>query len=96
MDFTVLENINDYEESIVRKGGSLEVIGLDSHLTQSLHPLAIRKINPFSNIIDNKNNKRHSIYNDISKNLQWDLLDSMESNCRAIDDFKFFNTFIAI
>lgn len=42
IDHTVMENIAEYEENYIRRGGNFEVIGIDTHLTSATHPLATR------------------------------------------------------
>lgn len=42
IDHTVLEHLSEFEESHIRRGGDFEVIGMDTHLTSTRHPLAAR------------------------------------------------------
>jgi len=46
VDHTVMENLSNYQEIFHKKGGSLEVIGLDLHGTESKHPFALRRVVP--------------------------------------------------
>lgn len=50
VDHTVQESLHNYEELFDRKGGSLEVIGLDIHNADSSHPFAIRTLRPLHKI----------------------------------------------
>ncbi len=43
VDHSVMENMNNYVETFKRKGGHLEIIGLDNYSTRSEHPFALRK-----------------------------------------------------
>lgn len=42
IDHTVLEHLSEFEESHIRRGGDFEIIGMDTHLTATKHPLAVR------------------------------------------------------
>ena len=46
VDHTVQESLNNYEELFVRKGGVVEIIGLDVHQADSSHPFAVRTLRP--------------------------------------------------
>ena len=50
VDHTVQESLNNYEELFVRKGGSVEIIGLDVHQTDSSHPFAVRTLRPMEKL----------------------------------------------
>ncbi|MGB0254748.1 MAG: SulP family inorganic anion transporter [Flavobacteriaceae bacterium] len=50
VDHTVQESLHNYEELFVRKGGVVEIVGLDVHDTDSSHPFAVRTLRPFQNI----------------------------------------------
>ncbi len=47
VDHTVQESLHNYEELFDRKGGVVEIIGLDVHETDSSHPFAVRTLRPF-------------------------------------------------
>lgn len=42
IDHTVLEHLSEFEENHIRRGGDFEIIGMDTHLTATKHPLAVR------------------------------------------------------
>ena len=50
VDHTVQESLQNYEELFERKGGALEIIGLDIHDTDSSHPFAVRTLRPLKKI----------------------------------------------
>jgi carbonic anhydrase len=50
VDHTVQESLHNYEELFMRKGGVVEIVGLDVHETDSSHPFAVRTLRPFQNI----------------------------------------------
>jgi hypothetical protein len=46
VDHTVMENMSDYKEMFRKKGGNLEITGLDLLDTASKHPFGLRKMFP--------------------------------------------------
>lgn len=50
VDHTVQESLQNYEELFDRKGGALEIIGLDIHDTDSSHPFAVRTLRPIKKL----------------------------------------------
>ena len=50
VDHTVQESLHNYEELFVRKGGVVEIIGLDVHETDSSHPFAVRTLRPMKGL----------------------------------------------
>ncbi len=50
VDDTVLESVESYAETFNKRGGHLELIGLDKHDTGSVHPFALRKLPTFTAI----------------------------------------------
>jgi len=50
VDHTVQESLHSYEELFVRKGGVVEIVGLDILDTDSSHPFAVRTLKPLQNI----------------------------------------------
>lgn len=44
VDHTVMENLNNYQITFAKKGGHLDIVGLDMHDADSKHPFALRKI----------------------------------------------------
>lgn len=50
VDHTVQESLHNYEELFDRKGGVIEIIGLDVHQTDSSHPFAVRTLRPLQKL----------------------------------------------
>lgn len=42
VDHTVMEHLSEYEENHIRRGGSFDIIGIDSHLASASHLLSMR------------------------------------------------------
>ncbi len=93
VDHSVMENMSDYTETFKRKGGHMEIIGLDDSKSGSEHPFALRKILP-KQIIPRRGvlTKRQISLQTISKNMHWkyDAFPSEEIN--KIPEFGYFKT----
>ncbi|NAS30959.1 SulP family inorganic anion transporter [Flavobacteriaceae bacterium R38] len=94
VDHTVMDNLNAYQQTFLRRGGNFEIIGLDAHETDSTHPFAIRKIIPFQSIINIEKylTKRQNLIKDIAKDFHWIYEPKKLKNVLFLYDFEFFKT----
>jgi len=94
VDHTVMENLNAYQQTFIRRGGNFEIIGLDAHEADSTHPFAIRKIIPFQTIIKIENylTRRQNLIKEIAKNLHWVYEPKKLRNVYFLYDFNYFET----
>ncbi|MDY8135304.1 SulP family inorganic anion transporter [Aquimarina sp. 2201CG5-10] len=94
VDYTVQENLIGYQESFKRKGGSLEIIGLDIHKTSSEHPMAIRSLISFSKKSKSSTSltKRQEGLKMIASDFGWNYNATKDTNCIDLNDFVFFKT----
>ncbi|WP_027138041.1 SulP family inorganic anion transporter [Gaetbulibacter saemankumensis] len=92
VDDTVLENINNYQETFKKRGGNFDVIGLDMHDTDSKHPFASRRLLPVPNIIKKNLTKRQSGMKTIAKNLKLIYSPKKQKEVTFLNKFLFFNT----
>ncbi|AOW19612.1 SulP family inorganic anion transporter [Urechidicola croceus] len=93
VDHTVMENMSNYAETFKRKGGHFEVIGLDSHDTDSEHPFAIRINLPFKNIVSGKNlTKRQKSLAKIGEELHWNYEAKPKFEVPNLSEFGYFKT----
>jgi carbonic anhydrase len=94
VDHTVLDNLNNYQRSFARKGGDFEIIGLDLHETDSVHPFAIRKIIPFKTIdrLEKYLTKRQRLLSRVAKDLSWNYDNTKQSEIVFLYQFLFFET----
>ncbi len=94
VDFTVQENLHNYQESFQRKKGSFEITGLDIHGTASSHPMAVRKLLSFSRKIGTDTNltKRQEDLKQIAIDFDWKYDPTKKENNPELQDFVFFRT----
>ena len=93
VDHSVMENMNSYAETFKRKGGHLEVIGLDNYSTRSEHPFALRKnipdfIKPKKGVLT----KRQKSLQKIGTELDWNYVQLQEEGITEIPTFGYFKT----
>ncbi|MDG1528021.1 MAG: SulP family inorganic anion transporter [Polaribacter sp.] len=93
VDHSVMENMNSYAETFKRKGGHLEIIGLDNYSTRSEHPFALRKNIP--DFIKSKKDvltKRQKSLQKIGTELDWSYLPSQKEEITQLPTFGYFKT----
>ena len=93
VDHSVMENMNNYAETFKRKGGYLEITGLDNYTTRSEHPFALRKNIP--NFIKSKKEaltKRQKSLQKIGTELGWNYMPSQIENISELPTFGYFKT----
>ncbi len=93
VDHSVMENMNNYAETFKRKGGHLEIIGLDNYSTRSEHPFALRKnmpdfIKPKKGVLT----KRQKSLQKIGSELDWNYLPLQEDEITVLPTFGYFKT----
>lgn len=93
VDHSVMENMNNYAETFDRKGGHLEIIGLDDYSTRSEHPFALRKnipdfIMPKKGVLT----KRQKSLQKIGADLGWEYQQKSKSNMKGLHTFGYFKT----
>jgi carbonic anhydrase len=93
VDDSVMENMNNYAEAFARKGGHLEVIGLDDSKSQSNHPFALRKIIPRQIIPRNRVlTKRQKSIENISEEMHWKYDAFSAQEMEELPTFGYFKT----
>jgi len=94
VDHTVMEGLEGYMEIFTKKGGSIEVVGLDKHGTDSKHPFAIRKILPMEALkpIEKYFTKRQSQLKLTAKEYGWEYRAQKNTKTKFLSDFIFFKT----
>ncbi|MFH4969289.1 SulP family inorganic anion transporter [Gaetbulibacter sp. M240] len=92
VDHTVMENMNDFQELFVKRGGHFEVVGLDLHDANSFHPFALRRLLPVPHIIKKSPTKRQKNIQNFAN--RYDLI-YKSKKIKSFDflmDFQFFKT----
>ncbi|AJR03090.1 SulP family inorganic anion transporter [Siansivirga zeaxanthinifaciens] len=92
VDDTVMENINNYQETFKKRGGNFEVIGLDMHDTDSKHPFASRRLLTVPNIIKKSLTKRQKSMKELAKNFLFSYQSKKEKDINFLYDFNYFKT----
>ena len=94
VDHTVMEGLNDYRRSFSRKGGVIEIIGLDAHGTETQHPFAIRKSIPSNDFFKLGSNltKRQISLQKLAKILNWDYRSELTSDTKELERFNYFES----
>ena len=94
VDHTVMEGLENYTETFSNKEGSIEIIGLDKHGTDSKHPFAIRKLIPLSKIgsIEKYFTKRQSLLKVMAHEFKWSYNPQKNKKTKLLKGFVFFKT----
>lgn len=94
VDHTVMEGLENYISAFEKKGGSMELIGLDKHDTDSIHPFAVRKILPFAALkpIERYFTKRQKDLEDTARDYHWEYSPEKKLHRVPLEDFVFFHT----
>jgi MFS superfamily sulfate permease-like transporter len=87
VDHSILELVSNWGEKNIEKGGQFNVIGLDSHITTSSHPLSLH-ILPIKKLFFLSN--RQIKIKQISINKQWVYEPSISWDIRKFRKFKLF------
>lgn len=92
VDHSVMENINDYQELFYKKGGVLEVIGLDRLGANSGHPFALRRLLPFSGLINSGATKRERDLAMVGERFELSYKAEKIFRNTPVENFLFFRT----
>lgn len=94
VDHTVMEGLENYTDTFAKKGGSIEIIGLDKHGADSKHPFAIRKILPLAklNPIERYFTKRQGLLKTTAKEFKWSYAAQKNKKTKFLRSFVFFKT----
>ena len=94
VDHTVMEGLDNYSETFAKKGGNIEIIGLDRHETDSHHPFAIRKILPFDKFkpIERYFTKRQTLLKATADDFNLTYAAQRNTDTGFLCDFVFFRT----
>tara|TARA_R110001583_G_scaffold183920_1_gene342799 strand:+ start:14450 stop:16672 length:2223 start_codon:yes stop_codon:yes gene_type:complete len=94
VDHTVMEGLENYIDTFTKKDGSIEIIGLDKHGTDSKHPFAIRKLMPLNKLgpIERYFTKRQGLLKKMSKEYKWSYNPKRSSETKFLQKFIFFRT----
>ncbi len=94
VDHTVQESLQNYEELFERKGGGLEIIGLDIHETDSSHPFAVRTLRPMKKlrVFGDGRTKRQLQLEALAHEKGWAYKEATKSQKRMLRDHPVYQT----
>ena len=92
VDHTVMENLNNYQELFVKRGGYFEVVGLDLHDTDSKHPFALRRLLPVPNLIKKSLTKRQTNIENLARDYTLSYFAKKDKGVSFLNHFLFFRT----
>jgi MFS superfamily sulfate permease-like transporter len=94
VDHTVQESLQNYEELFERKGGGLEIIGLDIHETDSSHPFAVRTLRPMKKlrVFGGGRTKRQLQLEALAHEKGWAYKEATKSQKRMLRDHPVYQT----
>ncbi len=94
VDSSVMEHLHHYEEDFKKKGGNMEVIGLDIHQSESSHPFAARRMMKLTSIIKKTGfltDRQHKL-KDFAKEISWNFKSNSVFETPVLETFPFFKT----
>ncbi len=94
VDHTVMEGLQNYTDTFTKKGGSIEIVGLDKHGADSVHPFAVRKILPFDPLkpIERYFTKRQSDLENTAADYEWSYRANKNIEVDFLSSFVFFRS----
>jgi MFS superfamily sulfate permease-like transporter len=92
VDHTVMENLSAYQDVFHKRGGHLELIGLDLHGTESEHPFALRRLIPGIPFLTDNLTKRQTRLQEIADDYHLNYEADVKEDTEVLDDFRFFRT----
>ncbi|WP_298955038.1 SulP family inorganic anion transporter [uncultured Nonlabens sp.] len=92
VDHTVMENLSAYQDVFHKRGGHLEIIGLDLHGTDSEHPFALRRLIPGIPFLTDNLTKRQTTLKEIAQDYSLEYEADVKENTEVLDGFRYFQT----
>ena len=92
VDHSVMENVDEYQELFHKKGGNIEVIGLDVLGAKSKHPFALRRLLPLHKILPDNKTKRQNNLSIVADNFNLSYNPIKKLNAEFLENFIYFKT----
>ncbi len=92
VDHTVMDSLSAYQELFEKRGGHIEVIGLDAHSADSSHPFAIRKTAPLSGLMNPNMTKRQIVLSKLSQDYNYEYHPNRLNKAAFLESFIFFRS----
>jgi hypothetical protein len=87
-----MENVDDYQELFQKKGGNIEVTGLDVLGAESKHPFALRRMLPVQKTMPENKTKRQKNLGIIAEKFRLSYQHEKKYNNSFLDGFVYFQT----
>ena len=92
VDHSVMENLNDYQELFHKKGGNIEIIGMDMLDAKSEHPFALRRLLPIPGLMNNSKTKRQKDLELVALSFNLNYKPERQTSASHLENFMFFKT----
>lgn len=92
VDHTVMDNLSNYQDVFLKRGGHFEIIGLDLHGAESKHPFALRRLIPGFGLLQKNLTKRQNTLQEISDDYEMQYEAIPGQDLHFLDGFHFFTS----
>jgi MFS superfamily sulfate permease-like transporter len=92
VDHTVMENLNNYQNTFTKKGGHFDIVGLDMHDADSKHPFALRKIAAVPKLFGYNLTKRQENLETLAEDYELTYGADKNKNTAFLNAFLYFKT----
>ncbi len=92
VDHTVMENLHNYQNLFIKKGGHFDVVGLDMHEADTKHPFALRRLLKTPRLFGYNLTKRQENLESIAQSYGLRYSADKNKDTRFLDAFLFFYT----
>ena len=92
VDDTVMENLNTYQDKFDKKGGHLELVGLDQFDSKTKHPYAIKRMLKVPKIIKKSLTRRQDSLEWLAKDFNLNYSSKKTTDHKFLDPFEYFKT----
>lgn len=92
VDYSVMEQLQGYQQNFKNGGGDLEIIGLDDMGTTTSHPLAPRRTGGKHTKNTKQLSRRQKALRLYSKKLNWEFSHHYFNDTKGLEKFKYFET----
>jgi carbonic anhydrase len=92
VDHSVMENLHDYQELFHKKGGNIEIIGMDMLDAKSEHPFALRRLLPIPGLMNNSKTKRQKDLELVALSFNLNYKPERQTSASHLENFMFFKT----
>lgn len=92
VDHTTMDSLNNFQELFDKKGGNLDMVGLDNYGSDSAHPFALRRVINVPNVLQNNFTKRQAKLKEIATQFSLEYFAAKRKEVSFLENFKYFRT----